>query len=330
MPRMEIMTGAVFKRKTTRALHSRGNRLKALDAILDGNKAAASEWPAAQLETLANALAVYAKAKKWKGAGNKIGDRDYDNGITDLLTQIDDNTRNLRLRSIAERVVGMPPVDDDEAVAITKSTDPWVYAYRFKIELEKMMKWACLDVAAYPGEIYSNAAPPPSSTEAEIVARARAHRGSAFSTGAAAVAQNYSWSRIASTARGVIASKGAVCTTFAQVSAYILGGSSDTCVSSPRIEIVSQKNHVFVLLGRTGGFAAPAARVAGRLVDTQARLPPASEWSDSVVVVDTWLGSLGYPQVIFKWDRFQFQGTRSAREGLNSNFDSHAAPARTA
>src|SRR5213075_3268191 len=117
------------------------------------------------------------------------------------------------------------------------------------------------------------------------------------------------WSKICGTGAECIARQAAVCFSFAQAAAYILGGKGLACIEAPRIEVVALKNHVFCLVGRTGEFTQmqtgskysdPKSKINNRTV-----LPPPREWGATTIVVDGWIASLGYPKVIYD-DWFQF------------------------
>lgn len=79
--------------------------------------------------------------------------------------------------------------------------------------------------------------------------------------------------------------KRGVCTTFAQASAHILTNGRP---QGPRIEVVSWSGgHVFVLVNRKGGYVANSA------------VPDAWINEPEIVIVDTWLGSLGWPPIAY-------------------------------
>jgi hypothetical protein len=72
--------------------------------------------------------------------------------------------------------------------------------------------------------------------------------------------------------------KAGICTSFAKAAAYVLVKGRS---SGPRIEIVAAPAHVFVIVGRTGGYA------PGR------KLPSTSTWGNAIVV-DVWMKTMGH------------------------------------
>jgi len=84
----------------------------------------------------------------------------------------------------------------------------------------------------------------------------------------------------------VTRNRAGVCTTFAHTAAHIL----DKRHGTARIEIVSFRNHVFVVVGREGGY------------DRKLRsyvLPNYSTWSGDWHVVDGWAGAMGH-EVVYR------------------------------
>jgi len=107
------------------------------------------------------------------------------------------------------------------------------------------------------------------------------------------------------------------------VSAFIIGGKGPACRKDPRIEIVALKNHVFVLVGRTGGFLEVQGQGRGGARTAILRrtvLPPPTEWGASTMVVDGWAGSLGRPVIYKSWDEFGFRNEPGAN-ALFSYYD---------
>jgi hypothetical protein len=93
-------------------------------------------------------------------------------------------------------------------------------------------------------------------------------------------------------------SKIGVCTSFAKAAAHILTKDRPT---GPLVELVSFTGragvaHVYVVIGRNGGYEG-----------TGRKLPPTTEWGAQTVIVDAWLGAMGYA-VIFTLASFPKKG----------------------
>jgi hypothetical protein len=152
-------------------------------------------------------------------------------------------------------------------------------------ELDKFKPMAVLDAGAFPGDINP-------SKKQEVLDRAAKYpvpQGSAGSTmGDAFMSQqSTAWSITAlkSVYEKVHSEKRGVCTSFARAAAYVLTVGRP---SGPRIELVSYRNpkknriaHVFVVLGRKGGLEG-------------GKLPDKSNWGSDTMIVDAWLGAMGW------------------------------------
>lgn len=71
-----------------------------------------------------------------------------------------------------------------------------------------------------------------------------------------------------------------VCTLFAKAAGHVL---ATMLTHGPRLEIVAYKNHVFVIVGRVGGYA-----------NNRDKLPPYATWNGSWCIVDGWAGAMGF------------------------------------
>jgi len=83
-----------------------------------------------------------------------------------------------------------------------------------------------------------------------------------------------------------------ICTQFAKAAAHVLTSGR---ANGPRVEIVAFDNHVYVLVGRSGGYK-------GHLLS--------SDWVQDagVVIVDPWAGSLGHPTVYENYASYPLKG----------------------
>jgi hypothetical protein len=90
--------------------------------------------------------------------------------------------------------------------------------------------------------------------------------------------------------------KAGVCTSFALAAAYYMTASQTT---GPLVEVVAIKNHVYVVVGREGGYADGWA------------LPPKSSWGSGCIVVDVWLAAMGWKSV-WKASEFPDWATKGA------------------
>lgn len=79
--------------------------------------------------------------------------------------------------------------------------------------------------------------------------------------------------------------KAAICTQFAKAAAHVLTHGRP---GGPRVEIVAYRNHVYVLVGRKGGYS-------GHVVDAGWVSEP------GLVIVDPWAGSLGWDTIYTRY-----------------------------
>jgi hypothetical protein len=154
--------------------------------------------------------------------------------------------------------------------------------------LEQFKSWTCADAINFRKYIAKKSLDLVLEREQQYHERLKysVHQGVTGVSAAIVGPEGYTWTQIAETAKNCMKLKAAVCFSFALTAVYILMGKSKDYVG-PRIEIVASDAHVFVIVGRVGGF------VGSSESGTRQRLPPANQWNSHAIVVDAWAGSLG-------------------------------------
>ena len=90
----------------------------------------------------------------------------------------------------------------------------------------------------------------------------------------------------------VMREKAGICATFAQAAAHVLTTGQTT---GPRVEVVSFRNHVYVLVNRSGD------------VDEDT-IPPSWLGDPGVVIVDGWAAAMGYESVYVGLNQYPYVG----------------------
>lgn len=88
-----------------------------------------------------------------------------------------------------------------------------------------------------------------------------------------------------------------VCTSFALAAAHYMTTSQPT---GPLVEVVAISNHVYVVVGREGGY-----------VDGW-KLPSKSAWGSGCIVVDVWLAAMGW-KAVWKVSEYPDWATQGAQ-----------------
>ena len=89
-----------------------------------------------------------------------------------------------------------------------------------------------------------------------------------------------------------------ICTSFGKASAHVLVSGPRANAAHPRVELVSYKNHVFIIVGRKGGYE--------NFQDY--RLPSDRRtWGDDWYIVDGWAGAMGYEVVYTQDQQFPYR-----------------------
>lgn len=195
-----------------------------------------------------------------------------------------------------------------EGFALAQS--PSSFVAQFHRQLASYSTFACSDVVSFSGNI--NQALPPKKRE-EIRARPlqmtpeRTAAEKKAEQAATALGGKLSQAQLKAVHEQMKHAHSGCCSTFAAAAAHILtGGVRDKTL--PRVEVVSRQagergTHCYVIVGR-----AP---------NSDPKRP--STWGDGVVIVDTWLGSLGHP-CTFTVDNYPYQGFLKPTSFL---YDSH-------
>jgi len=302
-----------FDSAVDRWFHYRTSRLDALTASLQAYQNSNDKG---KLDDL------LAKMRKWKTTDpNEYAKRGLKTGAYKKLLE--------EVRAAGQKYPGFnfgvePP---DPGVTADKSALGTVL--NVSHELNGMKTWACLDAGNFAGIFKHLGLSEPQKQailDREKDAKARGGGATVTGMGAGIVVNRNTWGQISSTAQGCISRKAAVCFSFAQSAAYIVGGKGKQCRESPRIEIVALKNHVFVLVGREGGFTESQGQVKGKATRIMKRtvLPPPKEWGQTTVVVDGWLASLGARHVIYQnWYAFGMRDEPGS-QSLFSYYDNYS------
>jgi len=190
------------------------------------------------------------------------------------------------------------------AVTSTKGTRGWVNAVR--PALDKLGSYACAD--AYLGTTYNKATdkydyntgfarciPVAKRPQVEKLYREMKARGAGTANpGDAMYTPGRDWKPMNYNMvyQKVAQERAGICTQFAKAAAHVLTSGR---ANGPRVEIVAFDNHVYVLVGRSGGYK-------GHLLGT--------DWVQDagVVIVDPWAGSLGHPTVYENYASYPLKG----------------------
>jgi len=199
------------------------------------------------------------------------------------------------------------PSEPTAVAAAAKTRDPRAWVNEVRPQLDKLGGYACAD--AYFGCTYDKATdkydyntgfarciPAAKRAQVEKLYRDMKKRGAGATTpGDAMYTPGGSWKghNYGLVHQTVTSARAGICTQFAKAAAHILTGHRP---NGPRVEIVAYKNHVYVLVGRTGGYN------AGHQV------PPTWTSDSRLVIVDAWAGSLGNPTVYENYASYPLKG----------------------
>jgi hypothetical protein len=299
-----------FNSAVDRWFHYRSSRLKELMTSLKSYQAGADK---ARLEDL------LAKMRTWKTSDpNEYTKRGKNTGAyKQLLAEVKEAGQKYRGFNF-----GVEPPEPN-----TGGHSPLTTVMNVSRELNDMKTWACLDAKNF-AIVFSKLSKDKKKEifDRETAAKQRGGGATITGTGAATVVGRNTWGQICTTARGCIQRKTAVCFSFAQSSAFIIGGKGTTCRENPRVEIVSLNNHVIVIVGREGGFLVSQGKGRGGAETKILRktvLPPPAEWGAGTVVVDGWLGSLGFDVIYPTWFDFPYNNAPGSN-ALISFYDNHS------
>ncbi|HEY6514251.1 MAG TPA: hypothetical protein VI032_19900 [Burkholderiaceae bacterium] len=199
------------------------------------------------------------------------------------------------------------PAEPGSIAPAAKSSDPRTWVGEVRQQLDKLGSYACAD--AYFGCEYDKATdkynyntgfarciPASKRAQVEKLYRDMKKRGAGATTpGDAMYTPGGSWKghNYGLVYQTVTGARAGICTQFAKAAAHVL---TATRPKGPRVEIVAYKNHVYVLVGRSGGYS-------------QGHVVPSSWTSDPrLVIVDAWAGSLGNPTVYETYASYPLKG----------------------
>ncbi len=269
-----------FHDATHRALHRRSAELRAADDAVDAYLAAAD---AAGLRRVVNTLAT------WRSAHPG----DFRRRCDPLWPQLHGQLRMEALRypdfiECLDEIAVPPPAA--QALA-------WVRAVDTADELQQFSTYACLDATTFAACIRGDNTPAGPVRTREAAWNAGHFPPFGTNAAMALVGPNRSWDerrlRTNYTRIRNQGGRGAVCTTFGYLSAYVLTHGRP---AGPRVELVSyprgRGSHVFVIVGRRGGLTAGG------------RLP--NDWDG--IVVDAWAAALGHHCIFPNRAAFPFAG----------------------
>lgn len=202
---------------------------------------------------------------------------------------------------------GVPSEPTDVAPLNASTKDPRAWVAAVRPQLDKLGGYACAD--AYFGCVYTKATdsydyntgfarciPVAKRAHVEKLYREMKARGAGATTpGDAMHKGDGSWKgdNYARVYQTVTGARAGICTQFAKAAAHVLTANRPR---GPRVEIVAYRNHVYVLVGRTGGYS-------------QGNVVPPSWTSDrGLVIVDAWAGSLGNPTVYENYASYTLKG----------------------
>jgi hypothetical protein len=169
--------------------------------------------------------------------------------------------------------------------------------------INDLSQFACSDVLTWPGNIKGGQRHRVLmryylTDQVKVLSEAQANAG-------AVCLGKYSAFKLKSVHDLIQTAESACCTTFAMTGAHILISKGVTS----RVELVAVPGvHCLIVVGRVGGL------VSGKV-------PDASTWGGTAIVVDPWLGSLGHEAIFTNPSSYPYQNWLS---NLEQNYDSSA------
>jgi len=175
-------------------------------------------------------------------------------------------------------------------VAAAGDVVTWTLARR--VELDECKTTGCGDASRFGGMINAD-------RRDQIVEREQATRTGRGDQagGIGAVSKAWNPGALRNTYDGIRRDGGGVCTTFGHYCAHVLSYGRPL---NQRIEVVAYKNHVFVIVGRRGGYREPGHGI-----------PPRETWGNNYCIVDGWLGAMGYDVVYPNGGGYPYPGMLS-------------------
>lgn len=162
------------------------------------------------------------------------------------------------------------------------------FVNQFRSQLEEMAAYACFDAATFSQCI--------NPTEKIMILDRLKRAGDRKAkdvgiVGGFQVGTAWNASALRNVYERVRKERAGVCTTFAKSAAHIFGTAPGL---KPRLEIVGFTNHVFVVVGRAGDYIEEGSGFRRKM-----KLPSRDRWGAGYVIVDVWVGAMGWPKVIY-------------------------------